>query len=182
MRHYGMNSLKKLLAFRHQQWQVAEEHEGLRVKQRSFNVWYETIRRDIEINTARALDFHNKLLYRRYFVSWQRYKQQTEIAEERAERHYVDRLMTKAFKQWQDYTQSEVIRLWRLEDVAKEHSTKRLLKGAFVLWRHYPDERRKEREREKRLLEMRMKVKDLVPDYRGVQKSSDAISESEKLT
>ena len=182
MRHYGMNPLKKLVAFRHQQWRLAEEHHSLRVKQLAFHGWYETIRREIEINSARALDFHSKLLYRRYFVSWQRYKHQTEIAEERAQRHYVDRLTVKAFKQWQDYTQSEVIRLWRLDDVAKEHSTKRLLKGAFVLWRQYPDERRKEREREKRLIEMRMKVKDLVPDYQGVQQSSDAISESEKRT
>ena len=184
MRYYGMNPLKKLIACRQQQMQAAEEHYSYTIVQRTFHVWHETVRRDVEIKNARALEFYKHLLYRRYFSSWQRYKQQTEIADERAERHYIHRLMIRTFKTWQDYTQTEVIRLWRLDDQAKEHNVKRLLKSAFVIWRQYPMEARKEREREKRLTEMRLKVKDLLPDFRATESSSplNAITGSEKKT
>ncbi|CAF4077701.1 unnamed protein product [Rotaria sp. Silwood2] len=172
MRYYGLNPLKKLVLIRHQQMQTAEEHYNYIIVQRTFNVWYETIRRDIEIKTNRAIEFHKNLLYHRYFISWQRYKHQTEIAEERAERHYMNHLMINTFKIWQDYTQTEIIRFWRLDDLAKEHNVKRVLKNTFIIWRQYPMERRKEREREKRLAEMRSKVKDLLPDFRGTESSS----------
>jgi hypothetical protein len=184
MRYYGLNPLKKLVLIRHQQLQTAEEHHNYVIVQRTFNVWYETIRRDIEIKTSRALEFSKHLIYRRYFTSWQRYKHQSEIAEERAERHYINRLMINTFKIWQDYTQTEIIRLWRLDDLAKEHNNKRIFKNVFVIWRQYPTERRKEREREKRLAEMRSKVKDLLPDYRGTDSSSssNAINGSDNKT
>jgi len=183
MRYYGLNPLKKLLLIRHQQIQSAEEHHNYVIVQRTFNVWYETIRRDIEIKTTRAEDFYKRLLYRRYFTSWQRYKHQTEIAEQRAERHYINRLMIKTFKIWQDDTQTEIIRLWRLDDLAREHNLKRILKNTFVIWRQYPAEIRKERERDKRLAEMRLKVKDLLPDYRGTESpSSNAINGSDNKT
>ncbi|CAF0795052.1 unnamed protein product [Rotaria sordida] len=176
MRYYGLNPLKKLILIRHQQIQTAEEHYNYIIVQRTFNVWYETIRRDIEIKTNRALEFHKHLLYRRYFTSWQRYKHQTEIAEERAERHYINHLMKNTFKIWQDYTQTEIIRLWRLDDLAKEHNVKRILKTMFIIWRQYPMERRKERGREKRLAEMRLKVKDLLPDFHGTESSSSSLN------
>ncbi|UJR25206.1 hypothetical protein I4U23_006558 [Adineta vaga] len=176
MRYYGLNPLKKLLTIRYQQMQTAEEHHNYIIVQRTFNVWHETIQRDIEIKTSRALEFYKHLLYRRYFTSWQRYKQQSEIAEERAERYYINRLKINSFKLWQDYTQTEILRLWRLDDLAKEHSIKRLLKNVFIIWRQHPVEARKEREREKRLAEMRLKVKDLVPDYRGTESSSSSLT------
>ncbi len=182
MRYYGLSPLKKLLSLRQQQTQIAEEHHHYVIVQRTFNVWYETIRRDIELKTTRAVEFHQRLLYRRYFTSWQRYKHQTEIAEERAERHYINRLIINTFKLWQDYTQTEVIRLWRLDDAAREHNIKRILKNSFLIWRQYPAERRKEREREKRLAEMRAKVKDLLPDYRGTDSSSTSMNDSDKKT
>lgn len=172
MRYYGFNPLKKLVSIRHQQTQGAEEHYNYIIVQRTFNVWHETVRRDIEIKTTRALEFHKHSLYHRYFTSWQRYKHQTEIAEERAEKHYESRLIINTFKLWQDYAQTEIIHFWRLDDLAKEHNTKRILKNALVIWRQYPAERRKEREREKRLVEMRLKVKDLIPDYQGTESSS----------
>ena len=146
---------------------MAEEHHSATLVQRAFTLWRRTIREEVETKTRRATEFYEKILFRRYFGSWQRYKQQREIAEERAERHYLSHLLTKTFKLWQDYTQTEIIRLWRLDDLAKEHQVKRVLKTAFVIWRQYPAERRKERDREKRLAEMRSKVKDLLPDYRG---------------
>ena len=183
MRYYGLNPLKKMVLIRRQQMQIAEEHYTFIIVRRTFNVWYETIRRDIEIKTNRALEFRQRLLYRRYFTSWQRYKHQTEIAEERAERHYIDRLLINTFKIWQDYTQTEIIRLWRLEDLANEHNVKRLLKNMFIIWRQYPMERRKERERKKRLAEMRSKVKDLLPDYQGIEISSlNRINDSDTKT
>lgn len=182
MRYYGFSPLKKLLSSRQQQTQAAEEHHNYVIVQRAFDVWRETIRREVQIKTTRALDFHQHLLYRRYFTSWQRYKHQTEIAEERAERHYISRLLIKAFKIWQDYTQTEIIRLWRLDDLAKEHNLKRIYKNVFVTWRQYPAERRKEREREKRLTEMRLKVKDLLPDYRGTESSSSTTNDSDHKT
>lgn len=174
MRYYGLNPLKKLISIRHQQWDMAEEHYNYTIVQRTFIIWHRTIRQEIEMKTQRATEFYHRLLYRRYFHSWQRYKHQSEIAEERAERHYLSRLLVTSFKTWQDYTQTEIIRLWRLDDVAKEHNVKRSLKSAFALWRQYPAERRKEREREKRLAEMRSKVKDLIPDFRGTSTSNNA--------
>jgi len=92
--------------------------------------------------------------------------------------------MINSFKIWQDYTQTEIIRLWRLDDLAKEHNNKRIFKNVFIIWRQYPTERRKEREREKRLAEMRSKVKDLLPDYRGTDSSSssNAINGSDNKT
>ncbi|CAF3107753.1 unnamed protein product [Rotaria socialis] len=172
MRYYGLSPLKKLILIRHQQMQTAAEHHNYIVAQRTFNVWYATLRQDIEIKTNRAIEFYKSLLYRRYFTSWQRYKHQSEIAEERAEKHYVNHLMINMFKTWKDYTQTEVIRLWRLADLAKEHDVKRIFKNTFIIWRQYPMERRKERDREKRLAEMRLKVKDLLPDFRGTESSS----------
>ena len=172
MRYFGFNPLKKLVAIRNQQWQAAEEHHQLNIVQRTFYVWHETIRRDLELKNQRADQFYQNLLFRRYFSSWQRYKQQTEIAEERADRHYLNRLTISTFKLWQDYAQTEIIRLWRLDDLAKEHNVKRLLKSALNVWRQYPAERRKEREREKRLADMRSKVKGLLPDYRGTSAAS----------
>lgn len=182
MRYYGLNPLKKLLIIRRQQQQTAEEHYNYTIVQRTFNIWYETIQRDIELKTTRAIKFYKHLLYRRYFISWQRYKHQTEIADERAERHYMNRLLINTFKIWQDYTQTEVIRLWRLDDLAKEHNVKRMFKNVFNIWRQYPAERRKEREREKRLTEMRLKVKDLVPDYGGLQPASNRNNDNDNKT
>ena len=184
MRYYGLNPLKKLILIRQQHIQAAEEHHNYILVQRTFTIWYDTIRRDIEIKTTRAVEFYRHLLYRRYFISWQRCRHQTEIAEERAERHYMNHLMTNTFKIWQDYTQTEIIRLWRLDDFAKEHNIKRMYKNVFIIWRQYPAERKKEREREKRLEEMRLKVKNLVPDYGGTgsSSSSNAINDSDNKT
>lgn len=176
MRSFGLNPWKKLILIRYQQMQTAEEHHNYKIVQKTFDVWYETIRRDNEIKAQRAFEFYKHLLYRRYFTSWQRYKHQSEIAEERAERHYINHLVTTTFKTWKDYTQTEVIRLWRLEDLAKEHNVKRIFKTTFAIWRQYPTERRKEREREKRLADMRLKVKDLLPDFRGTESSSSSLN------
>lgn len=172
MRYYGFNPLKKLVTIRHQQTETAEEHYSYTLILRTFHLWFDNVQQDIQVKTKRADDFYRNLLYRRYLTSWKRYRHQSEIAEERAERHYLSQLLIRSFKNWQDSTQSEIIRRWRLEDVAKEHDVKRLLKMAFLEWRKYPAERRKEREREKRLTEMRMRVKDLIPDFRGSEVST----------
>ena len=172
MRFYGFSPLKKLVEIRHEQISLAENHFNATIVQRTFEIWRRTIQNEVERKNRVATEFYSKILFRRYFRSWQRYKQQSEIAEERAERHHLANLRTKSFRIWKDFTQTEILRLWRLDDVAKEHQMKRLMKNAFVIWRQYPSERRKEREREKRLAEMRSKVKDLVPDYRGVESSS----------
>lgn len=96
---------------------------------------HDNIRQDIETKTMRATQFYKNLLYRRYLFSWQRFKHQAEIAEERAERHYLNHLIANTFRIWEDYAQGEVLRLWRLDDVANEHNRKRLLRIVFVIWR-----------------------------------------------
>jgi hypothetical protein len=171
MRHFGFGPWRKLIERRQQQWIQADEHYHTVVQQRLFCGWRETVQHDAAKKNERADQCYLALLLRRSFSSWQRFKDQATIAEDKAERHYLNHLLMKTLKLWHHDAQTQVLHRWRLEDVANEHSAKRMLKTSFTLWRQHPAERRKERERDKRLTEMRLKVKDLLPDYGGTDTS-----------
>lgn len=166
LRYYCMNGFKKLIEEKNQKNDKAIQHFNIGISKVIFFEWKTLIKAQVIVKQRKADEFYKKLLKKHaYFDGIKRFKQSMQIGSAKANRFYNFNLKLKLYKRWLVYVKEEKNKKHSYEILVLEHSLLRIKSKYFKIWKEYPNEAKKERAREKRLGELRNKVKQLIPDY-----------------
>lgn len=166
MRHYGMTGLKLLIKARNEKMQLAEQKYRKTIFTKLFYPWRYSVRSELSVKERIADDFYGKFLFRNYFQNGIKvFKQHAQIEMAKAGRFYRFNIKLKLFRTWLTYTVAEKKKYLKYDDIVREHNLSRVRKTYFTIWRQYPAEKKRTQEREKRLADLRSKVREIIPDY-----------------
>lgn len=169
-----MNGFKKLLRLRNESLRKAIEHHSCRVTGRIFASWHLTIRSDVSVKEKLADEFYAKYLVKHYYFDGLKlFKQALHIEAAKANRFYRYNLKLKLFACWRTYARSERERTIANASLVEQHNVNRIKVKYFARWRRLPDEMKKLRARQKRLDELRSKVREIVPDFESPSASKN---------
>ncbi|XP_077335821.1 coiled-coil domain-containing protein 191 [Lithobates pipiens] len=167
LRSHGLEPWRKLMAQTQQNTERADSHHHSALLRRTLQTWSHTVREIAAEKIQRADRLWATILLRRSFHSWLKYKDYLSVQEERAQRRYQANLRRKMFIAWLDLTQEEKIAMWEKQRMVAEHSQRRILSSAFRTWRQFPKRMKDLRMKEERLISLRKRVAEILPDYRA---------------
>lgn len=173
-----MNGLKQLMHQRVIKIHQAETKYAKTILSKVTNAWRFHTLQVVTLKQEIADDFNHNRLLRTYFKSLKNSKQAAQISAAKATRHYKYRLKAKLFEAIRNYTTNEIWRGQENEVALKDHNDKRIVSMCFRMWKMFPAEMKRERERQKRLEDLRSKVREMIPDYDGMsgsQKIQDSL-------
>ncbi|KFQ98409.1 Coiled-coil domain-containing protein KIAA1407, partial [Nipponia nippon] len=165
LRKLGMVPWKRLKEQAKENLVVAQRHHRLGLQRKCLVTWLQHTQGRLTEKVSRAEDFYSRMLLRRGFRNWLKYKDYLSALEERVSTLHAACLMRKYFWAWFDRIMEEKSTLWEKLKIATEHSNKRLMLNTFKAWRQYPLLMKKEREREERRNELRRRVAEILPDF-----------------
>jgi hypothetical protein len=166
LRYYGLNGLKRLVEIRDEKMQIAEKHYSLVIFKKLFKPWRSITRAELSVLEIKADNFYAKFLLKNYFYNGIKlFKQHAQIEAAKATRFYRFRIKIKLFSAWQVYTAHEKKKFASHESLVREHNLHRIRTTYFLIWKQFPAEARRLRARQKRIDELRNKVKAIIPDY-----------------
>ncbi|PIN97759.1 hypothetical protein AB205_0084090, partial [Aquarana catesbeiana] len=166
LRSHGLEPWRKLMAQTQQNMERADSHHHSALLRRTLQTWLHTVREIAAEKSRRADHLWATILLRRSFRSWLKYKDYLSVQEERAQRRYQANLRRKMFIAWLDLTQEEKFAMWEKQRMVAEHSQRRILSSAFRTWRQFPKRMKELRMKEERLISLRKRVAEILPDYR----------------
>ncbi|XP_030388996.1 coiled-coil domain-containing protein 191 isoform X3 [Gopherus evgoodei] len=158
--------LEKRREERRQQKLVAQKHHCSGLQRKCLLAWLWHVQESLTEKMARAEEFSSRMLLRRGFRSWLKYKDYLSALEERASRLYAASLKKKLLWAWFDLLSEEKSALWEKQKIAAEHSDRRITLTMFRAWRQYPALMKEEREKEARREQLRKRVAEILPDFR----------------
>ncbi|XP_041372420.1 coiled-coil domain-containing protein 191-like [Gigantopelta aegis] len=174
VKYRGLVVFKKLVQMSHDAEQRAVEHHKSSLMRKVFAAWHGHASHAMQEKSYLADGMYKFLLLKRCLNQWKNYKHCMKIMEQKGRRFYEQNVLGKIVTAWAHYAMEEKIASWEKERMAKDHYLRSVQKKTFQAWRRLPDELMKEKDREKRRIEMRKKVQMLIPDYEGtVDKSVD---------
>lgn len=161
-----MNGLKKLLEMRRAKLDKAIRYDSVKVCARIFVSWRIMARSEASVNERIADEFYAKLLLRNYYFNGVKlFKQSLQIEMAKAGRFYRYNIKLKLFNCWREYTKTEKKKSVENEAIVERHNLKRIKAKYFKEWREFPEEMKRTRARQKRLEDLRNRVKEIVPDF-----------------
>jgi len=171
VRYYGMNGFKKLVRQRQDKMRLAEFKYSGRVLGRILTCWRDHTRLVVDLKEDIAEDFNNRRILKNYFNALKNSKKAAQIACAKATRFYKYQIKKKLYDAIKAYTEAELARKDSVEIMIKEHNEKRVVSRYFKVWRDFPGEMKRDREKQKRLEDLRRKVKEMIPDYGSPEES-----------
>jgi hypothetical protein len=166
LRYYGMNGFKRLWQIGKEKTQVAEKNYSSVILKKIFQPWRSITRAELSVQEKIADEFYSRFLLRNYFYNGiKRFKQHAQIEMAKATRFYRFRIKMKLFTAWHVYTLNEKKKFSSYESLVREHNLHRIQTTYFLIWKQFPAEARRMRARQKRIDELRNKVKEMIPDY-----------------
>ena len=174
VRYYGMNGLKQLVQASGEREAVARQHHARVVMAKCVTEWRAGVALETKWRRRKADAFNEKRLKRVYFAAMKRSKSLMQIAAAKAARFHRYRAKARFFDAWRVYTRVERVKYGEYEVLVREHNVTRLQACYFRLWRAYPAEARRERARQKRIDELKSKVRAIIPDYDVAASASNA--------
>ena len=165
IRYYGMNGFKKIIESKRKNEETADNHFGSIILRNFVQTWHINVRLELKIREQKADEFYNKILVKTYFGKMKQFKKILLIEEAKANRFYKYRIKLKLFETWKLYNKTEKQKAIQNEQLIKEHNEYRLKSNYFKIWKVYPAEMKRTRIRQKRLDELRSKVREMIPDY-----------------
>ena len=165
MRHYCLNGLKKLMQLRHAKEQKAQEHYKSVINRKIFDAWHFDIRVELNNKKSKADYFYRKFLLRNCFTNLKSHKNCLQIENAKARRFFNYHLKQKLFEAWRSYKYAEKEKMIGYDKLIEDFQRDQLRRKYFKMIKEYPSEMKKFRVRQKRLDELRSKVKLLIPDY-----------------
>ncbi|RNA08215.1 coiled-coil domain-containing protein [Brachionus plicatilis] len=166
LRFYGLNGFKKLIELRDRKMALANGHYGKKIMKLVFSNWNILIRGELIVKQKKADQFYHKILLKNaFFNGLKQFKQSLLIGNAKAIRFYNYSIKLKLFQNWQIYANSEREKSQCYEIMIAEHNSLRIRKKYFKMFKEYPEEIKKYRARQKRLDQLRNKVKEMIPDY-----------------
>lgn len=161
-----MNGLKKLRNERREKLAMAVQHHTNKITGRVMIAWRVVARSEMSVKEKLADEFHARLLLKHYYFNGiKMFKQSLQIEMAKAGRFYRYHLKVKLFHAWREWSRDEREKSVRDELSAERHDLMRVKVKYFKEWREYPTEMRRVRARQKRLEELRNRVKEIVPDF-----------------
>lgn len=168
LRFYGLNGFKKNIEQRDKKYALADGHYRNKIMKLIFVDWNILIKGSVIVKQKKADLFYQKFLLKNtFFNGLKQFKQSLLIGNAKATRFYNYNIKVKLFHNWQIYIAGEREKAKRYEILIAEHNLLRITAKYFKMFREYPDEAKKFRARQKRLDQLRNKVKELIPDYQG---------------
>lgn len=170
LRYYGLNGFKKNIEQRDKKLALANNHYANKILKLIFVNWNILIKGSVIVKQKKADQFYQKFLLRNaFFNGLKQFKQSLLIGNAKATRFYNYNIKVKLFHNWQIYVANEREKAKNYEILIAEHNCFRIKTKYFKMIKEYPDEVKKFRARQKRLDQLRNKVKELIPDYQGTE-------------
>ncbi|XP_037764933.1 coiled-coil domain-containing protein 191 isoform X2 [Chelonia mydas] len=165
LRKQGLEPWKRLREQAKENMVVAQKHHGSGLQRKCLLAWLWHIQESLAEKMAQAEEFWSRMLLKRGFRSWLKFKDSLSALEERASRLYAASLKKKLFWAWFDLLNEEKSALWEKQKIAAEHSDRRITLTMFRAWRQYPALMKEEREKEARREQLRKRVAEILPDF-----------------
>ena len=165
LRYYGMNGFKKIIELKRNNLNTAHKHYSLVLFRKVIDAWRFNIRIDLVKRQQLADSFNRRLLLKNYLNNFKKYKQCAQIASAKATRFYKYQIKLKLFEAWKFYRVKEKRAACEHERVIKEHNELRMRRTYFLIWKQFPAEIKRFRLRQKRIDDLRSKVREMIPDY-----------------
>jgi len=173
MRYYCMTGLRKLLEIRDRNLEIAKRHHASVELGKTIGKWKMVVQQQVEFKNYAADRFYRRYLLNIYFKQgWQKLKMSIQLEEAKAQRHYRYHLKIKLFAHWKVYRKNEKIKFLEIESWLGGFYEDKLRKKMLNAWKILPSEMKKERQRQKRVDEMRKRVQNLLPDFGSAPKSA----------
>nr|XP_025044660.1 coiled-coil domain-containing protein 191 isoform X2 [Pelodiscus sinensis] len=122
LRKQGLEPWKRLREQAKENMAVAQNHHCLGLQRKCLLAWFQHVQESLVEKMARAEEFSSRILLRRGFRSWLKYKDGFSALEERASRLHAASLKKKLFWAWFDLLNEEKSALWEKQKIAAEHS------------------------------------------------------------
>nr|XP_046227086.1 coiled-coil domain-containing protein 191 isoform X2 [Scatophagus argus] len=165
MLHQGLAPWKRLIQLKQDNKQLAERHHNVFLLRRCTLGWQQSAIESLSEKEASADQLYQHFLLRRSLSCWKRLKDWRMIQEERAERLYRTRTLRRFMLALLDHVTQERLVEWDRQELAEEHSNRRVLRQCFLAWRQLPCLLRKEREKEERREKLGRRVAEVLPDF-----------------
>lgn len=170
-----MNGFKQLIEQRNEKLKMACKHHSLKVCGKIFISWKIVARTEAAVKEKIADQFYAKFLLKNYYFSGVKlFKQALAIEMAKAGRFYRYNIKLKLFQNWKVYTNSERKKSREHEHLIERHNLNRIVRKYFRVWKDYPAELRRLKAREKRLEELRNRVREFIPDFEPPQASNQS--------
>ena len=160
-----MNGFKKLIELKQTHLNLAIRHHSLIVFRKAIDKWRDAIQIDLVKRQKKADEFNRKLLLKTYLNKFKMHKQCAQIASAKATRFYKYQIKLKLFEAWKFYRVKEKRVAIEHEHLINEHNSERIRKKYFLIWKEFPSEMKRFKSRQKRIDELRSKVREMIPDY-----------------
>ncbi|CAH1797480.1 unnamed protein product [Owenia fusiformis] len=167
MKYWGFIPLRKVAVQAKNDRNAADHFNNTCLMRHAFTRWDSKTRQVVSEKEKVADEYYDFLIVKRCMNNWKRCRQYMAIQQEKADMFYLKRLRARLFLAWVDVTTEEKISGWEKERIAREHNIWRLKRISFSNWRQYPIMLRQEREKEKRIMNLRRKVASMLPDFEG---------------
>uniref|UniRef100_A0A3B4WIW0 Coiled-coil domain containing 191 n=1 Tax=Seriola lalandi dorsalis TaxID=1841481 RepID=A0A3B4WIW0_SERLL len=161
----GLAPWKRLIQLGQANIQLAQSHHNLFLLRRCTLGWQQSARESLSEKEASADQLHQHFVLRRSLSCWKRLKDWRMIQEERAERFYRKHTLRRFLLALLDHVTQERLVEWDRQELAQEHSNRRVFQRCFLAWRQLPRLLRKEREREERREKLGRKVTEVLSDF-----------------
>ncbi|XP_035824833.1 coiled-coil domain-containing protein 191 isoform X1 [Aplysia californica] len=180
MKYRGLLPFKKLISLAKRNWVKAIKHRDREILRQCLQGWRQFTEDEVNRKKEMADEMNHFLMVKHSFQKWRKYKYHQEFLERRAARYHSEQLRARCFNAWLDWVAVEREESRRCMEVARQHYLRYSLRKAFRGWRYLPEQMKREEERQKRKLELRMKVAELIPDFAPSQ--SVKVEKSEDLS
>ncbi|XP_060054320.1 coiled-coil domain-containing protein 191 isoform X4 [Erinaceus europaeus] len=162
LRKKGLEPWRRLRLQSKQNMQVAKEHHSLTLKKKCLLTWFQCSQESLARKTAQADQFYSQILLRKVIGSWLQYL--TDLEEE-VQKFHVHFLQKKIFRAWLNIVRKDKTDLQSKQEIAVEHSNRRIIWIAFQTWKAFVKFMKEERVKEERREILRRKVAEILPDF-----------------
>lgn len=160
-----MNGLKKLMEQHRFKLATAQQFYANKITGLVVSSWRVHTVKVTSLKREIADDFNRKRMLKIYFTNLKLVKKTAQIAAAKAARHYRQQLKVKLFTAMRVYTSNERMKAERDEVIVLEHNEQRIRAKCLKEWRQFPAEQKRLREKQKRIEDLRSKVRQMIPDY-----------------
>ena len=165
LRYYCMNGLKKLMEQHRFKMATAQQLYAYKMTGLVVVSWRVHTARVTSLKREIADDFNRKRMLKIYFTNLTFVKKTAQIAAAKAARHYRQQLKVKVLTAMRVYTSNERMKAEHDETLVLEHNEQRIRAKYLKEWRQFPGEQKRLREKQKRIEDLRSKVRQMIPDY-----------------
>lgn len=165
LKKWGLEPWKRLREQTKQNWEIAQRHHCFKLQRTCLLAWLHYVQETLSRKTEQADEFYFSSLLKKFFKGWIEYKDFASALEENANKLYDSSLKKKVLWAWFDVFNEEKSACWEKQKIADQYNDRRIMQSSFRVWKNFPAVMKEEREKEKRLQQLRKRVAEILPDF-----------------